>query len=44
MQVTILPKKICKDLKLKDLGKFGDLYVQTDTLLLGDAFENYKNK
>ena len=44
MQVTILPKKICKDFKIKDLGKFGDLYVQTDTLLLGDAFENYKNK
>ena len=41
MQVTILPKKICKDFKIKDLGKFGDLYVQTDTLLLG---ENYKNK
>ena len=31
MQVTLLPKKICEYFKIKDLAKFGDLYVQTNT-------------
>ena len=30
--------------KLKNLGDYHDLYVQSDTLLLADVFENFKNK
>ena len=27
----------------KDLGDYHDLYVQSDTLLLSDVFENFRN-
>ena len=29
---------------MKNLGDYHDLYVQNDTLLLADAFENVRNK
>ena len=32
-----------KELKLKNLGDYHDLHVQSDTLLL-DVFENFRNK
>ena len=32
-----------KEYKLKNLGDYYDLYIQTDTLLL-DVFENFRNK
>ena len=35
-------KIVCKDFELKNLGKYHDLYVQSDTLLLADVFENIK--
>ena len=34
---------VFKKIKLKNLGEYHDLYVQCDTLLLPDAFENFRN-
>ena len=34
---------VSKKFKLKKLGEFHDLYVQSDTLLLADVFENFRN-
>ena len=35
--------KVFKEFKLKQLGEYHDLYVQSDTLLLADVFENFRN-
>ena len=35
--------KVFKEFKLKHLGEYHDLYVQSDTLLLADVFENFRN-
>ena len=35
--------KVFKELKLKNLGEYHDLYLQSDTLLLVDVFENFRN-
>ena len=35
-------QKVFKELKLKNLGDYHDLYVQSDILLLTDVFENFK--
>ena len=32
--------KVFKEFKIKHLGEYHDLYVQSDTLLLADVFEN----
>ena len=37
-------KRVYKGFKLKNLGNYHDLYVQSDTLLLADVFENFRNK
>ena len=37
-------KKLFKELKMNNLGDYRDLYVQSDTLLLADVFENFRNK
>ena len=34
---------VFKKFKLKTLGEYHDLYVQSDTLLLPDVFENFRN-
>ena len=34
---------VFKKFKLKNLGDYHDLYVQSDTLLLTDVFENFRN-
>ena len=35
---------VFKRFQLKNLGEYHDLYVQSDTLLLADVFENFGNK
>ena len=37
-------KTVFKSLNDKNLGGYHDLYVQSDTLLLADVFENFRNK
>ena len=37
-------QKVFEQLKLKNLGDYHDLYVQSDTRLLADVFENFRNK
>ena len=37
-------KKVWKNFETKNLGQHRDLYVQGNTLLLADAFENFRNK
>ena len=33
-------KRVCKDFALMNLGKYHDLYIQSDILFLADVFEN----
>ena len=37
-------QKVFKELELKNLDDYNNLYVQSDALLLADAFENFRNK
>ena len=39
----IHPKRVFKSLNKKNLGNYHNLYVQSDTLLLADVFENFRN-
>ena len=34
---------VFKRFKLKNLGEYHDLYIQSDTLLLADVFQNFRN-
>ena len=44
MKTTLHAQKVFKELKLNNLGDYHDLYVQSNTLLLTDVFENFRNK
>ena len=37
-------QKVFEEFNLKNLSDYHDLYVQSDTLLLTDVFENFRNK
>ena len=36
-------KRVCKNIEIKKLGEYYDLYVQSDKLLLADIFDNFRN-
>ena len=36
-------KRVCKDFEIKSLGEYYESYVQSDTLLLADVIENFRN-
>ena len=36
-------KQVCRDFEIKNIEKNHDLCVQSDTLLLADIFENFRN-
>ena len=37
-------KRVFKNFNNKNIGDYYDLYVRSDTLLLADVFENFRNK
>ena len=37
-------QKVFEELKIKNLGDYHDLYVQSETLLLTDVFENFRSR
>ena len=36
-------KRICKDFKINNLVKYHAMYAQSDTLLLADVLNNFRN-
>ena len=44
LQMLLRAKRVFKKLNNKNLGDCHESYVQSDTLLLADLFENFRNK
>ena len=43
MQIICTIKRISTDFEIKNLGEYPNLYVQSNTLLSADIFENFRN-
>ena len=41
LNVKDITDKVFNEFRLKNLGGYHDLYVQSDSLLLADVFENF---
>ena len=39
----VYTKRVCRDFEIKHLGECHDLHVQSNTLLLVEVFENFRN-
>ena len=39
-----MQKKVFQDFKMNNLGDYHDFYAQSDTLLLADVFDHFRNK
>ena len=42
MQFILHANRVCKDFEVKNLGKYHDLYLKSDTWLLVDVFESFR--
>ena len=43
MKIMRTQKRVCKEFEIKNLGEYQNFYVQSDTLILADVFENFRN-